>query len=238
MTARQLRTPILAAASLALSASLAFARQPPPPETPPGPPPSGAPIERQPPAGPMDPQMGPGMGMGMPRGMDERNSRSAVSMRGREGFHRGPGHDFHGASDGFMSGGLHMGPPGVWWKNPAIVQRLALSPEQGKKMDSIFQESRIQLIDLKATLEKQQVMLEPLLGANPFESARALAQIDKVAQARADLEKANARMLIGMRGVLTADQWTKLNDHRADMTGRMGPDAQSLPGRGPRQAHE
>jgi hypothetical protein len=31
-----------------------------------------------------------------------------------------------------------------------------------------------------------------------------------VAQARAELEKANARMLLGFRGVLTQEQWKKL----------------------------
>jgi TonB family protein len=37
-----------------------------------------------------------------------------------------------------------------------------------------------------------------------------VAQIDKIAQARAELEKANARMLLGIRRVMTADQWQKL----------------------------
>ena len=52
-----------------------------------------------------------------------------------------------------------------------------------------------------------------------------LAQIDQTAQARAQLEKANARMLLSLRGVLTSDQWTKLqterSEHRRD--GRRGP---------------
>ena len=37
-----------------------------------------------------------------------------------------------------------------------------------------------------------------------------LAEIDRVAQIRAELEKANARMLLGLRRVLTQDQWQKL----------------------------
>ena len=93
-----------------------------------------------------------------------------------------------------------------------VVQRLTLTAEQTKKMDDIFQQSRLQLIDLKANVEKQQVMLEPMLSANPLDVAKASAQIDKVAEARADLEKANAKMLLGIRGVLTPDQWTKLRD--------------------------
>jgi Spy/CpxP family protein refolding chaperone len=50
-----------------------------------------------------------------------------------------------------------------------------------------------------------------MLSANPPDMTKTMAQIDKVAQARADLEKANARMLLGIRVLLTPDQWTKLH---------------------------
>ena len=103
-----------------------------------------------------------------------------------------------------------MGPRGMWWKNPDIIQKLTLTAEQQKRMDDIFQQSRLQLIDLKANVEKQEVMLEPMLAANPPDTNKVLGQIDHVASARAELEKANARMLLGIRGVLSADQWTKL----------------------------
>lgn len=105
---------------------------------------------------------------------------------------------------------LRIAPPGMWWKNPDIVQKLSLTSDQQKRMDDIFQQSRLQLIDLKANVEKQEVLLEPMLSANPPDTNKVLAQIDRVASARAELEKANARMLLGIRGVLSADQWTKL----------------------------
>jgi Spy/CpxP family protein refolding chaperone len=120
---------------------------------------------------------------------------------------------------GGMMGGFHIGPPGMWWKNPGMVQRLTLTPEQTKKMDDIFQASRLELIDKKANVEKASAMLEPLLSANPVDTAKAMAQIDKVAQSRADLEKADAKMLLGIRGVLTPDQWTKLHTPPAPPAG-------------------
>jgi Spy/CpxP family protein refolding chaperone len=98
----------------------------------------------------------------------------------------------------------------MWWKSPDLAQKLSLTTDQQKRMDDIFQQSRLQLIDLKANVEKQEVMLEPMLAANPPDTNKVLAQIDHVASARAELEKANARMLLGIRGVLSADQWTKL----------------------------
>ncbi len=52
--------------------------------------------------------------------------------------------------------------------------------------------------------------MEPLLAADQPDEGKILAQIDRVAQARAELEKANARMLLGLRRVLTPDQWKTL----------------------------
>jgi len=60
------------------------------------------------------------------------------------------------------------------------------------------------------------------MEADQPDEARIVAQIDKVAQARAELEKANARMLLGIRRVLTPDQWKKLQAEAP------------RPGRGPR----
>jgi Spy/CpxP family protein refolding chaperone len=165
-------------------------------------------------------------------------------MRSRGNFRGGPAGNFHGGSAGFrgpqggaMGGGFHSGPQGMWWKNPMVVQRLTLTPDQVKRMDGIFQQSRLQLIDLKANLEKQQVMLEPMLSANPPDIAKATLQIDKVADARADLEKANAKMLLGIRGVLTPDQWTKLSSRQfgapAAADGQATPAPAAGPGGGP-----
>ncbi len=109
-----------------------------------------------------------------------------------------------------MRPGFRIGPPGMWWHNPDLVQKLALTPDQQKRMDDILQQSRLQLVDLRANVEKQELLMGPMLAANPPDTNKILAQIDHTAQARAELEKANAKMLLGIRNVLTPDQWTKL----------------------------
>jgi Spy/CpxP family protein refolding chaperone len=129
-----------------------------------------------------------------------------------------------------MRSGFRMGPPGMWWKNPDLVQKLALTADQQKRMDDIFQQSRLQLIDLKANLEKQEVTLEPMLDANPPDTNKILAQIDKTAQARAELEKGNARMLLGIRNILTPDQWTKLQAAQLESRGAMMRKGSRAPG--------
>ncbi|HET9318191.1 MAG TPA: periplasmic heavy metal sensor, partial [Bryobacteraceae bacterium] len=86
----------------------------------------------------------------------------------------------------------------------------------------VFQQSRLKLIDLNASLQKEEVILEPLVGADQPDESKILPQIDRVAQARAELEKANARMLLGIRRVLTPEQWKKLRAEERSRPG-MGP---------------
>ena len=96
-----------------------------------------------------------------------------------------------------------------WWRT-AVASAIALTPDQQKKMDDVFQDARIRLIPLEAALEVQEAILEPLMAAEQLDEGKINAQIDRVAQARADLEKANARMLLGIRQALTLEQWITL----------------------------
>jgi Spy/CpxP family protein refolding chaperone len=113
-------------------------------------------------------------------------------------------------------------PFGMWWKNPGVVTRIGLSAEQQKRIDDLFLQSRLQLIHQHASLQEEQLLLEPLLDATPFDDAKALAQIDKIADTRAELEKTNAKMLLSIRGVLTADQWDKLRNRDRSQRGPGG----------------
>ena len=121
-----------------------------------------------------------------------------------------------------MERALRGGPGGRWWDNPEMAQKLALSPDQQKKMDDIFQQSRLKLIDANAALQKEETVMDPLISADQPDESKVLSQIDRVAQARAELEKTNARMLLGLRRVLTPDQWKKLQAERMDHRGPGG----------------
>ena len=109
-----------------------------------------------------------------------------------------------------MGKALQTGAQGRWWTNPAMVQRLGLTADQQKQVDAVFQQNRVKLIDLNASLQKEEAILDPMLDADRPDESKVLVQIDRIAQARAELEKANARMLLGFRGVLNPDQWKKL----------------------------
>ena len=113
-----------------------------------------------------------------------------------------------------------LGAHGRWWNNPRIVERLKLTDAQRKEFDGIFLQHREKLIDLRANLAKAELALEPLVSDAQPNETKILAQIDKVAQARAELEKANAAFLLAIRGKLTAEQWTQLQAERAERANR------------------
>jgi hypothetical protein len=71
-------------------------------------------------------------------------------------------------------------------------------------------------VDLKGSLEKADIDLEPMMRDDQPNEAKILSQIDKVAQARAELEKANARFLLAIRAKLTPEQWKQLRALRGE----------------------
>ena len=133
-------------------------------------------------------------------------------MGGGMGAGMGPGMDMHRPpmERAFVRHGIE----GRWWNNPRIIERLKLTDEQRKEFDNILLQHKEKLIDLRANVEKAELEMEPLVRADQPDEAKILAQIDKVAQARAELEKANARYLLALRSKLTPEQWKEVQDFR------------------------
>ena len=127
--------------------------------------------------------------------------------------------------------GMPHGAEIKWWKDPVLVQKLHVNDDQIRKLDKIAQDHQIQEIDLRADVEKQHAVLRFQMEADPPDEAQLLAQIDKVTQARAKLEKSQVEMLLATRRVLTAEQAQKLRDLRP----RLAPPAPGFgpPGGGP-----
>ena len=110
----------------------------------------------------------------------------------------------------FGSEGMRKG----WWNNSRIAEQLKLTDEQRKSMDAIMLAHREKLIDLRANLEKAELAMQTLMSADTPNDAAITAQIDKVVQARGDLERANARFLLAIRDKLTPDQWKQVQAFR------------------------
>ncbi|MBS1801977.1 MAG: Spy/CpxP family protein refolding chaperone [Acidobacteria bacterium] len=108
---------------------------------------------------------------------------------------------------------------GRWWNNPKIIERLKLTEDQRKAMDDIFQKHREKLVDLRGNLEKAEIEMDPLVKADQPNETAVMSQIDKVAQARAELEKANARFLFALRAKLSPEQWKQVQEFRQNHDG-------------------
>lgn len=141
---------------------------------------------------------------------------SAAPVLAQQSSPSGPGQGMRqfGGGFGMREETSRILPFGPWWKDQDLVQRLELTPEQKKRIDDTFQQNRVLLVRLHSNLDNEQLHLQPLLDANPIDQVKALAEISKIADMRAELFKANARMLLQIRGVLTQTQWTRLQQER------------------------
>jgi Spy/CpxP family protein refolding chaperone len=127
----------------------------------------------------------------------------------------GPGGGFGEHRPPFERAMGGMGDHGRWWNNPNVVDKLKLTDSQRKAMDDTLQQHKETLVDLRGSLQKAELELEPMMKDDQPNESQILAQIDKIAQARAELEKANARFLLAIRSKLTPEQWKQMEADRA-----------------------
>jgi Spy/CpxP family protein refolding chaperone len=99
---------------------------------------------------------------------------------------------------------------GAWWMNSALMQRLGITDEQIAKIERTFENHRQQILSTTDELEKQEALLGRLLDAEPIDRNAVFAQIDRVIQARSEMERINSVMTLEMREQLTRAQWERL----------------------------
>jgi Spy/CpxP family protein refolding chaperone len=108
--------------------------------------------------------------------------------------------------------GLKLGPPGRWWDNKEFARRMGLDSRQQKRMDDVFVGNKDNLLKLYKNLQHEESQLERLTRSRELDENQIFQQIDRVTQARAELEKANAHMLLQIRREMTPEQTSRLND--------------------------
>jgi Spy/CpxP family protein refolding chaperone len=112
------------------------------------------------------------------------------------------------------SGGLELGPPGRWWDDKHFAKTLHLRPEQQKRMDGLFDENRTNLVGRYEALQQEESKMEALSHGQTLDETALFGQIDRVAQARAELEKAKTHLMLQVRKEMTADQIERLDGYR------------------------
>ena len=108
-------------------------------------------------------------------------------------------------------------PSGEFWLNPEIVAYAGMTPDQVHRLAETYLQGTLKLIQLDANLQMEEAKLEPMLAAPAIDANATLAQLDRIADAKAAIDKADARMAFGLRAVLSPDQLARLrtgNPHR------------------------
>jgi Spy/CpxP family protein refolding chaperone len=100
---------------------------------------------------------------------------------------------------------------GAWWMNNALMERLGITDEQKAKIERTFENHRQAIVSNTDALEKEEAQLARLLDAEPVDQNAVYTQIDRVVQARGEMERINSVMTLEMRQQLTRAQWDQLS---------------------------
>lgn len=113
-------------------------------------------------------------------------------------------------------------PPGTWWRNPRLVERLNITPEQQKKMHDLVFAHAQRMIDLNAAVKKAELTLGDLAERDDFDVKAVRAAFARLQEARQKLESERFELLVGFRQLMTAEQWRQLNALRSEVRRRIG----------------
>jgi Spy/CpxP family protein refolding chaperone len=96
--------------------------------------------------------------------------------------------------------------PGRFWDDNGVARSLKLRPEQQRRMDAIFEANRTTLVTLFTNLRREEVNLSSMSPKHVRDQTWVFAAIDRVAQARADLEKEKAQLALELRKEMDPQQ--------------------------------
>lgn len=99
---------------------------------------------------------------------------------------------------------------GKWWENSEVAKKLQLSDDQVSKLNDIFYDHRLKLIDEQAEVEKQNLKLQRILDQDNPDEGQVGTQVDQELAARGRLEREFTMMNLDLRKVLSVAQWRQL----------------------------
>lgn len=156
----------------------------------------------------------PGGGMERGGGMDRAGGMRPEFGRGDAGGGMRPNGGGYGMGGGAVHA-PHLGPPGRWWDDKHVSRALNLRPDQQRRMDDIFEANKGQLLGLYENLQREEQRLSTMSSADLQDESKIFAGIDRVAQARAELYKENAHILLQIRRELDGEQLSRLDKETA-----------------------
>ena len=100
-----------------------------------------------------------------------------------------------------------------WWEMP-VSRDLNLNEDQQRQIRSVLRETRAQLIDLRAAVEKSEGEVEDLFNDDTVDQKRTAEAIDRLLRARNELSKAFSQLSLRLRAMSTPQQWRDLQRRR------------------------
>jgi Spy/CpxP family protein refolding chaperone len=97
-----------------------------------------------------------------------------------------------------------------WWEDPKIRAQLNLTSQQIKEIRDVVRAARESLIDLRVAMEKKGLLLEDEVEREDFSLSRALSLAEEFHRARCALERDRIMVLLQIRAILSADQYSDL----------------------------
>jgi len=108
-------------------------------------------------------------------------------------------------------------PPGKWWEDQRLVDRIGLTEEQQNLIREVVFEHARRMIDLKADVDKSGLDLAGTVDQQDFDPAPVRAAYAVFQTARQKLENERFEMLLEVRLILTYEQWQKIEDIKRRM---------------------
>lgn len=147
----------------------------------------------------------PGMQQGGQMGGEHGGSPAMSGVGGGPGF-RGNGGVGQMPS---IRSGSQAAIPGRFWNDSSMARALHLRPEQQHRMDAVFEANRSTLQTLFTNLQREEATLSAI-SPKGADQTKVFAAIDRVAQARADLEKEKSQLAQALRKEMDPDQVQQL----------------------------
>jgi Spy/CpxP family protein refolding chaperone len=107
--------------------------------------------------------------------------------------------------------GLQLGLGGRWWDESKTIKKLSLRTDQQKRMDDIFEANKPKLLTLYGNLQREETNLASMPPGDLQDETKVFAAIDRVSEARNELEKANVHLLLQIRQQLDPTQLEQLD---------------------------
>ncbi len=103
-------------------------------------------------------------------------------------------------------------PPGKWWEDPRVAERIGLGGEQQEQIRDLVYEGARRMIDFKAAADRAGLDLAEVVNSSEFDPEAVRAAYAAFQTARHKLENERFEMLLAVRQVLTNEQWQKLQE--------------------------